>query len=409
MLGLAEKCNGSADCRKSKGLMCPSYQATKNEMLTTRARANTLREVMTHPISSESPLDNEAIKNALDQCLSCKGCATECPSSVDVAVMKSEFLHQYYQNHKRPLRDLLVKHYEAMYRMLGPVAAPVNALMQAAVIRKPLLKALGMASERQLPPIASSKLVRKWKQRPIPKNADVVLFLDEFTQLNEPEIGEAAISVLEKLGYTPALYITKSSGRGAISKGFLEQARRYADQNIVDLSKEQWNQLPIVGLEPSALLSLRDEYPRLCSPELRAGAQALAQRAWMIEEFLEKEIVAGRLKRENFAKSDREIHIHEHCHHKAIGKRGATAFVLQWAGARVKNIPSGCCGMAGSFGMEEKNYALSQAIGEQVLFPAVRGADGEICLNGTSCRHQVLEATGKHGKHFVELLEKAIL
>jgi len=167
--------------------------------------------------------------------------------------------------------------------------------------------------------------------------------------------------------------------------------------------------LPIVGLEPSALLSLRDEYPRLCSPELRAGAQALAQRAWMIEEFLEKEILAGRLKRENFAKSDREIHLHEHCHHKAIGKRGAGAFVLQWAGSRVINIPSGCCGMAGSFGMEENNYDLSQAIGERVLFPAVRKAEGEICLNGTSCRHQVQEATGKQGRHFVELLQESIV
>lgn len=408
MLALAEKCNGSADCRKSTGLMCPSYQATKNEMLTTRARANTLREVMTHPATSKAPLDNEALKSVLDQCLSCKGCATECPSSVDVAVMKSEFLHQYYQNHKRPFRDLLVKHYEAMYRLLGPIAAPVNAVMRAGIIRKPLLKALRMATERQLPQLASSKLVRKWKKRPIPHNADVVVFLDEFTQLNEPEIGEAAIAVLEKLGYTPALYITKSSGRGAISRGFLEQARRYADRNIADLNKAHWNQLPVLGIEPSALLSFRDEYPKLCSPTLREDALALAQRTWMIEEFLEKEVLAGRLQRENFAKSDREIHLHEHCHHKAIGKRGAAAFVLQWAGARVKNIPSGCCGMAGSFGMEEKNYALSQAIGERVLFPAVRKAEGEICLNGTSCRHQVQEATGKQGKHFAELLKEAL-
>lgn len=409
ILGLAEKCNGSADCRKSTGLMCPSYQATKNELLTTRARANTLREVITHPISSESPLDNEALKNVLDQCLSCKGCASECPSSVDVAVMKSEFLHQYYQNHKRPLRDHLVKYFEAMYRILGPIAAPANAMMRATIIRKPLLKALGMAAERQLPLVASSKLVRKWKKRPIPKNADVVLFLDEFTQLNEPEIGEAGITVLEKLGYTPVLYITKSSGRGAISKGFLEQARRYADQNIADLNQGSWNQLPVLGIEPSALLSLRDEYPRICSPTFRKEAEELAQRTWLIEEFLEKEILAGRLKRENFAKSDREIHLHEHCHHKAIGKRGAGAFVLQWAGSRVINIPSGCCGMAGSFGMEENNYDLSQAIGERVLFPAVRKAEGEICLNGTSCRHQVQEATGKQGRHFVELLQESIV
>jgi FAD/FMN-containing dehydrogenase/Fe-S oxidoreductase len=409
MLALAEKCNGSADCRKSTGLMCPSYQATKNEMLTTRARANTLREVMTHPTNPKTALDNEALKAVLDQCLSCKGCASECPSSVDVAVMKSEFLHQYYQNHKRPVRDILVKHYESMYRFLSPVAAPANALMKAPLFKNPIMTMLGIAAERQLPPVASSKHVGKWKKRGVPSDPDVVLFLDEFTQLHEPHIGEAAISVLEKLGYTTVLYVTKSSGRGAISKGFLEQARRYADRNIADLNKAHWNQLPVLGIEPSALLSFRDEYPKLCSPTLREDALALAQRTWMIEEFLEKEILAGRLEKRKFRPITLELSLHEHCHHKAIGKRGAAAFVLQWAGAHVKNIPSGCCGMAGSFGIEEKNFALSQAIGERVLFPAVRGAEGEICLNGTSCRHQVLEATGKQGKHFVELLEKAII
>lgn len=408
MLALAEKCNGSADCRKSSGLMCPSYQATKNEMLTTRARANTLREVMTHPTNGEAPLDNRALKEVLDQCLSCKGCASECPSSVDVAVMKSEFLHQFYQKHRRPLSDLAVKHYEGMYRALGHISAPANSLMQTAIIRKPMLKMLGMATERRLPEVASRKYVRKWEKRPTPTHPNVVLFIDEFTQLHEPHIGEAAIVVMEKLGYSPALYLTKSSGRGAISKGYLEQARLFADRNIKELSAAHLKDLPVIGLEPSALLSLRDEYLRLCSVALSEQAKTLAKRSWMMEEFLEKEILAGRLERSIFAGKATEIMLHEHCHHKAIGKRGAAAFVLQWAGARVKNIPSGCCGMAGSFGMEERNYALSQAIGERVLFPAVRKVEGELCLNGTSCRHQVLEATGKQGRHFVEFLLESL-
>ncbi|TVP51760.1 MAG: FAD-binding oxidoreductase [Mongoliibacter sp.] len=419
-LRMAEKCNGSGDCRKlpaSGGTMCPSYQATRNERDTTRGRANTLREFLTLD-KKPNPFDHPEIKEALDLCLSCKGCTSECPSNVDMASMKAEFLYQYQKQHGIPLRSKAFAHINDLNGLAGIFPGLSNFALSNGLTGGLMKSILGVAPKRQLPSIQKVNL-RTWykknyAQLPVPKKIikTIYLFVDEFTNFNDTEIGITAIKLLRKLGYEIKVVDHQESGRSALSKGLLEKAKKHADANVKVFKELIDGNTPLVGIEPSAILGFRDEYPKLVSKELVEDAKKLKFHTLLIDEFIGREIVAGNIPAHLFTKEKKKIKLHGHCHQKALSSLSWTQKMLSLPeNYEVETIPSGCCGMAGSFGYEKEHYELSMQIGEMVLFPAVRDAalDTLIAAPGTSCRHQIADGTGKKAKHPVEILWEAVL
>lgn len=418
-LRMAEKCNGSGDCRKlpaSGGTMCPSYQATRNEKDTTRGRANTLREFLT--LDKESnPFDHPEIKEALDLCLSCKGCTAECPSNVDMASMKAEFLYQYQKKNGIPLRSKAFAYINDLNGLAGILPGLSNFALSNGLTGGLMKSVLGVAPKRQLPTIQKVNL-RAWykknySQLPVPTKIvkTIYLFVDEFTNFNDTEIGITAIKLLRKLGYEIIVVDHQESGRSALSKGLLDKARKHADANVEVFDKLIDGNTPLVGIEPSAILSFRDEYPKLVSPKWVEAAKKLKFHTLMIDEFIGREIAAGNITSDQFTDHAQNIKLHGHCHQKALSSLTWTQKMLSLpVNYTVEIIPSGCCGMAGSFGYEKEHYALSMQIGEMVLFPAVRDAaeDTLIAAPGTSCRHQIADGTGKKAKHPVEVLWEAV-
>lgn len=421
----AEQCNGSGDCRKthlSGGTMCPSFMATRNEKDTTRARANILREFLTHS-NKVNRFDHEEIKEVMDLCLSCKGCKGECPSNVDVAKLKAEFLQHYYDANGVPLRSRLIANFTRSAQLGSLFPAAYNFVMTAPGISTLVKKLSGFAPERSMPTLQRQTL-RNWYQSrksgvrsPEMENREngalptVYLFCDEFTNYNDTHIGIKAIELLEKLGYTVIIPQHLESGRTWLSKGLLRQAKVIANTNIELLSPLISEATPLIGIEPSAILAFRDEYPDLANDENLAAAQQLATHALMIDEFLAREVEAGRIKTEQFTTAQKQIKLHGHCQQKAVASVAPTVKILSLpANYSVQTIPSGCCGMAGSFGYEKEHYELSMKIGELVLFPAVRSAADEVIIAapGTSCRHQVKDGTGRKALHPVEVLWEAL-
>ncbi|WP_291960961.1 (Fe-S)-binding protein, partial [Maribacter sp.] len=416
ILKAAEKCNGSGDCRKThhmKGGMCPSYHATKNEKDTTRGRANTLREFLTNPNSTaKNSFDSPEIKEAFDLCLSCKACASECPSNVDVSTLKAEFLYQYQEANGYSLRGKLFAYNTKLNGLGSKVSALTNAMYDSKLIGGLLKKTSGVAKERSLPKVYSfnfDKHLQKSNNQNTKKNKKVILFIDEFTKYLDIEVGKDAIELLTALGYNVELYYAES-GRTFLSKGFLRQAQELAIKNVLELKKFAEANLPVLGLEPSAILSFRDEYKRLTSD--KKTAQAIADNSFLIEEFLANEIAEGNLSSSNFTDEARDIKIHNHCHQKALSNQKVTFDVLNLpVNYKVTIIASGCCGMAGSFGYEEEHYETSMKIGSLKLFPAVNKSAPEtiIAANGTSCRHQIFDGTKRIAKHPVSILKEALL
>lgn len=419
VLRLAEKCNGSGDCRKlplSGGTMCPSYQATRNEKDTTRARANTLREFLTKDTQS-NPFDHAEIYEVMDLCLSCKGCTSECPSNVDMSSLKAEFLYQYYQTHGIPLRAKAFANINRL-NQLGSVLPGLSNFFLGHSFTGGLLKNwLGIAPERSLPALAKVSLkqwlrntYRKWKPLEQPKGV-VYLFCDEFTNYHDPHIGLMAVKLLHRLGYAVKWIEHAESGRAHLSKGLLKEAQRFAQQNVELFASIITEETPLIGIEPSAILSFRDEYPRLVAEKDRASARRLGQQALLIDEFLVREVEAGRILAEQFTDTPQHVLLHAHCHQKALANLADTAKLLSLPNKyTVEVIPSGCCGMAGSFGYEKEHYEISMRIGEMVLFPAVKAAAGDsiIAAPGTSCRHQIADGTARKALHPVEILWQAI-
>jgi Fe-S oxidoreductase len=418
----AEQCNGSGDCRKthlSGGTMCPSFMATRNEKDSTRARANILREFLTRS-DKVNRFDQEEIKEVMDLCLSCKGCKSECPSNVDVAKLKAEFLQQYYDVHGVPLRSRMIANFTNLSRLGALVPGLYNFAMTAPGINKLVKKLSGFAPDRSLPTLHGFTL-KKWFDRKKKKNASsaetsqlnpVYLFADEFTNYNDTQIGIKTVQLLEKLGYEVRLVADLESGRTWLSKGMLKQAKKIIDQNIATLAPLIDPDHPLVGIEPSAILTFRDEYPELCSESLIEQAKNLAVNSFTIEEFLVREKAKGHIDAGLFKKSSQKILLHGHCQQKAVGSLQSTVDALTLPeNYSVEVIPSGCCGMAGSFGYEKEHYDLSMQIGELVLLPAVRKADTNtlIAAPGTSCRHQVKDGTGRKALHPVEILWEAIV
>jgi FAD/FMN-containing dehydrogenase/Fe-S oxidoreductase len=419
MLRLAEKCNGSGDCRKlpaSGGTMCPSYQATRNERDTTRGRANTLREFLTKD-TRPNPFDHEEIKEALDLCLSCKGCTAECPSNVDMATMKAEFLFQYQKSHGIPFRSKAFAYINNLNALGALIPGVSNFTLRNGWSGSMLKKVLGVAPQRSLPAISKMSL-RKWYEKnytnlagPSKSIKSIYLFIDEFTNHNDTEVGIAAVKLLRALGYEVKVVNNEESGRSAISKGLLEKAKRHAEANVRIFKDIISGDSPLVGIEPSAILSFRDEYPKIVDESLVDAAKKIKFHTLLIDEFLGREIAAGDISADSFTQDHKKIVFHGHCHQKALSALSWTQKILSLpANYQVEIIPSGCCGMAGSFGYEKEHYEISMQIGEMVLFPAVRKAEEGVAIaaTGTSCRHQIADGTGKVSLHPVQLLYEAL-
>ena len=417
----AEQCNGSGDCRKSHlsgGTMCPSFMATRNEKDSTRARANILREFLTHS-DKINRFDHQEIYDVMDLCLSCKGCKSECPSNVDVAKLKAEFLQHYYDVHGVPFRSQLIARFSASAR-LGLLAPGLyNFMMTNPVISKLIKSVVGFAADRSMPTLHGFTLHSWYAKHQKSKNQiaithmkKVYLFCDEFTNYNDTSIGIKAIQLLEHLGYEVEIPAHEESGRSWLSKGLLREAKKIANKNISLLSPLISATTPLIGIEPSAILTFRDEYPDLATDENLAASKSLAEHVFLIDEFLATEIEKGNIKKEQFTSEPKKIFLHGHCQQKALSSVAPSVKILSLpANYSVETIPSGCCGMAGSFGYEKEHYDLSMKIGELVLFPAVRKQASEtiIAAPGTSCRHQVKDGTGKKAMHPVEILWDALI
>ncbi|PTN04625.1 Fe-S oxidoreductase [Mangrovibacterium marinum] len=412
LLQAIERCNGSADCRKSVligGTMCPTFMATKDEDKTTRARANVLREFLTRS-DKANPFDHEEIYQVMDLCLSCKACKAECPSNVDMAKFKAEFLQHYYEAHGIPLRTKLIANMPRLYKLGRKFRPLTNKVSNAAWFKK----LIGFAPERQVPQLAKESL-RKWYHKATQSNTQsigkVYLFADEFTNENESDIGIKAILLLNKLGYEVVIPKHRESGRTFLSKGLVKTAREIARNNVEMLAGLISEKTPLVGIEPSALLTFRDEYPDLLEGDLKDKARELAKNSLLIDEFLAQQDEKGKIDKHRFTLKKVDIKLHGHCQQKAIASTAPTRRMLEIpSNYKVTEIQSGCCGMAGSFGYEKEHYELSMKIGEMVLFPAVREALPQeiIAAPGTSCRHHILEGTGREALHPIEILYNAL-
>jgi FAD/FMN-containing dehydrogenase/Fe-S oxidoreductase len=410
----AEQCNGSGDCRKtpiSGGTMCPSFMATRNEKETTRARANILREFLTR---SEQPnrFAHEEIKEVMDLCLACKGCKAECPSNVDVAKLKMEFLYQYQKEKGLPVRSWLVGNFAKLSTIASYVPFLYNFVMGTPAIRRISNAIVGFHPDRTMPLLAKQTLWSWLNSRTSPvQEKSVYLFVDEFTNFNDAEIGRTTVLLLERLGYEVKTIPHPISGRAYLSKGMLDEARVLAMQNVRLWSSLISENTPLVGIEPSAILTFRDEYPDLVSDEWVEKAQELAKHTLLLEEFIAREADAKRIMSSAFSSEKKLMKLHGHCQQKAISSLVAAKKALSLPeNFEVQLIPSGCCGMAGSFGYEKEHYDLSMQIGELVLFPAVRSQPDEVDIvaSGTSCRHQIHDGTKRHAKHAAEILYAAL-
>jgi FAD/FMN-containing dehydrogenase/Fe-S oxidoreductase len=419
ILRAAEMCNGSGDCRKSVlsgGTMCPSYMATRNEYDTTRARANILREYLTHS-PKKNPFDHTEIKEVLDLCLSCKGCKSECPSNVDMARLKAEFLQNYYDSNGIPLRSWLIGHINRINAIGIHISDIYNFFVTNNIFSYLFKKVSGFAIKRSFPRLNRQSL-RKWIKKnpnrllPDPENqrGSVYLFVDEFTDYTDGDLGISTISLLAHLGYEVKVISHPESGRAFLSKGLVRKAKKLAEENINAFSDLVNDNNPLVGIEPSAILSFRDEYPDLVSERLRQKALELSGKAYTIEEFLSYAVESGNIGSEDFTSESKDIYYHAHCHQKSLSSVESTQKILSIPeNFKVHEIPSGCCGMAGSFGFEKEHYQISMDIGELILFPTIRNINEKsiIAAAGTSCRHQILDGTGRKALHPVEILWKA--
>lgn len=413
ILRATEKCNGSGDCRKdvfAGGTMCPSYRATKDEKDVTRSRANTLREFLTN---SEAPnkFNHHEIKASLDLCLSCKACASECPSNVDVAILKAEFLYQYQKENGFSMRSKLFAYNTALNNLASKLPAVSNFVFSNKLTSGILKKMNGVAKERHLPLVSSPALKQLKKEQQAPKKAikTVYLFVDEFSNYLDASIAFDTYELLSRLQYKVALVDHKESGRTFISKGFLEQAKKVASANVDIFKNLITEDTPLIGIEPSAILSFRDEYRRLVSD--KDAAVKIAKNTFLIEEFLANEMALGNITSAQFTTEKKQLKIHSHCHQKALSNQKVTFDVLNLPKNYTPTIiASGCCGMAGSFGYEKEHYKVSMQVGEQTLFPAVRKADSSVIIaaNGTSCRHQIKDGTQKNAFHPVSILLQAL-
>lgn len=414
-----ERCNGSGDCRKTEiigGTMCPSFMASRDERTTTRARANALREFIVNN-KDKNPFNSKELYDILDLCLSCKACKAECPSNVDMAKLKAEFLQHYYDTNGASLRSTLIAYMPKFYKLGSMAPGIYNFFMTNSFTSGVTKRIIGFATERSFPRL-HKKTVKQWAKKNLVRlnssmdksKKHVKLFVDEFTNYLDAEIGIKTIELLTRLGFHVSILNIEESGRTYLSKGFVKQAQKIINKNLQTISTE-WKGEEIIGIEPSAILSFRDEYLDLSSRENRNFAISVAEKTLTIEEFLHRELKAGWIESESFTEDPIQIALHGHCYQKTLSTTQPIIDILQIPkNTKVTEIKSGCCGMAGSFGYEKEHYHLSLKVGELVLFPAIRklSKDSFVVAAGTSCRQQINDNTGREVYHPVEILHKLL-
>lgn len=409
----ADMCNGNGQCRKAEGTMCPSFQATNDEYHTTRARAQSLRAIINGRLPKDE-FTSKALYEVLDLCIECKGCKTECPSQVDMAKMKSEFLYQYQQKHGYSLRNRLFTHIATINRFALPFAKIFNYISSTRFNKNLLNRWLGISPQRDLPKLATVTFSNWFKQQPqSPSLKKVVLFNDTFTEYNHPEIGQAAFKILSNLGYEITLISDLCCGRPLISKGFLEEARNKALKFVNTLKPYAFSGLKIICLEPSCLSALNDDYKGLLgtgNSALFADLILVSDAAISFDNFLSNHLHDSQLPLK-FKENSTEVLVHGHCHQKALADMQPTLNVLKAIpGFSVTEINSGCCGMAGAFGYESEHYDISMKIGNLRLFPAIKKASAEtlIVANGMSCRCQIHHGTDRRALHLAEAVAQQL-
>ena len=414
ILRAAEKCNGSGDCRKlpsAGGTMCPSYRATKNEKDTTRARANALREYLTNS-EKDNKFNHKELYEVFELCVSCKACASECPSNVDVSALKSEFLYQYQKANGFSIRNKIFANNANLNRLGIVFPSVTNFILNQSLVKK----SMGIAPKREVPLLAKTTF-RKWYKdefksqelRAKSQNGKVYLFCDEFTNYYDVSVGIDTYELLTKLGYEVVVIDHEESGRAFISKGFLEEAQDVANKNVAIFKDLISQDTPLIGIEPSAILTFRDEYLRLAKD--KESAEKLSKNVFTIEEFFKNEIGKGKIHSEQFSDEEKSIKIHGHCHQKALSFIEATFAMLNLPkNSSVTIYNSGCCGMAGSFGYEIEHYDISMQMGEDTLFPKIRTTTEStaIAAAGTSCRHQIFDGTNRKALHPVTILKSCL-
>jgi len=440
-----EQCNGSGDCRKSiqfGGTMCPSFRTTGNEKDTTRGRANILRELLTRP-NSKKIFDQKEILDSLELCVSCKACKSECPSNVDMARYKAEFLQQHYDLSLPSFRSFMVSRMADMQHLGSFFPVIYNFFAANRFTSLIIKKILNFSTHRQIPAL-SRVTFRRWARSVAyvhkshdskgdshgdaycvitqyaspcespcgsPITRKVYVFADEFTNFNDAEIGIKFVKLLNSLGYQVVVPNHYESGRAAISKGMLKRAKKLAIKNVLALKDIVTEECPLVGIEPSCILSFRDEYPDLVGDELKKEALKLSENCLLYDEFIMREVKAGRIVASSFTDKSLNIKLHGHCHQKSLASVELSRDMLSLpVNYCVEMMTTGCCGMAGSFGFENEHYAVSISIGEQALFPIVRSAPAEVTISapGTSCRQQIKEGTGRTAMHPLEILFGAL-
>jgi FAD/FMN-containing dehydrogenase/Fe-S oxidoreductase len=418
-------CNGAGVCRKraeSGGTMCPSYMATLNEKDSTRGRANLFRQLFAS--KNTDAFQSEELKDALDLCLSCKACKSECPANVDMARMKAEFVQGWHESNGLSAGEWFFGNAASIYPLASKFSKLSNWMMKTPVGKELFFQFFGIHKERSLPGFAPEPF-RKWFRNhtnssdhkisdPMNKNngdnRKVALLIDPFVNYHDAEIGKAAVQVLETLSYEIVIPDVAETGRPQLSKGMVKKAKKLVQKNIPELYRLAKNDIPIIGLEPSEILTLRDEYLDLCGDDMLPKAQIISEKTYEFEEFFNREISNHPEKKNLFDKTDQIVYLHGHCHAKALVGNEPTLEALSTAGYYPKELETGCCGMAGSFGYEADHYEVSMDIGELVLFPAARrmGKQDLLCAPGFSCRHQIKDGTGRKAFHPAELIADCI-
>ncbi len=413
-----ELCNGAGVCRKlaeSGGTMCPSYMATKEEKDSTRGRANLFRQLFSG--RQADAFNSEELRDALDLCISCKACKSECPANVDMARMKAEFMQGWHDRNGVSLSERFFGQASKLYPLAAVFPELANRFLATPVGKELLSTFFGIHKKRTLPRFAKQTF-SEWISRRSSKKTGlrVVLVADLFTDYHDPEIGKAAVNVLEALGYEVLPADITDLGRPQLSKGLLDEAKKLADRNIPKLAEYVRQDLPIVGLEPSEILTLRDEYLDLCEDDDLELAKRIAEQSYQFEEFIVEALKKDPDKKKIFKDSDTPISLHGHCHAKALTGNAPAMEALSLTGYTVHDLETGCCGMAGSFGYEKDHYGVSMDIGELVLFPKLRIKENElqkgswlVCAPGFSCRHQIKDGTGVQAYHPAELIARNLL
>ena len=406
-----EMCNGAGVCRQLEGgVMCPSFQASRDEKHSTRGRANLLRAAMTGKLGPEG-MGSADLYSALDLCLSCQACLNECPSAVDMSKLKAEFLYQYYRVHGIPFRNRIFANIAQISKLVQPLSFLVNPLLNG--LARPFLSLLGIHPQRKMPPFARQTFSSWYKKHQPPKSSEtrqkVVFFHDTYLEYNYPQIGKAVVKIFEKAGVDLIILKEKvDSGRPAYSKGMLQKARHLAEQNLEILAPYAEQGIPIIGCEPSVVVMLKKEYQDLVpGPKSKRVAESVLP----VEEYLLQEIRSGKVSL-GFDDQPRRILYHGHCQQKAnFGIENTLGLLELLPGCAVEEIEAGCCGMAGAFGYEKEHYQFSLEIAELGLAPKVRTADPDviICASGTSCREQIQHTADREAIHPLELFADAIL